>query len=171
MPFEENSKRTMIEKRAKTKRGRKPNAKVAAKSQPCTEVPPAPEILNGDAREYWDRHAPQLVASNILTPLLVDSFAMCCQQYAEYQRWHRWLSEDASRYFYTTESGYEQITPAVNLRDKAMASWYRLACKFGLTADALAKMRKHGGIGATKKAPAVIEFARKKREHEEDASE
>lgn len=159
----------MIEKRTRVKRGRKPNPKVAVKSEPCTEVPPAPAILEGLAREYWDRHAPQLVASNILTPLLVDSFAMCCQQYAEYQRWHAWLSEDPSRYTYTTESGYEQVTPYVNLRDKAMSAWYRLACKFGLTADALAKMRKHGGIGAaTKKAPAVIEFAQKKKAHDEE---
>jgi hypothetical protein len=68
-----------------------------------------------------------------------------------------------------TQSGYEQVTPQVNLRDKAMASWYRLACKFGLTAEALAKMRKHGGISAgVKKAPAVLEFAQQKKSHEEE---
>ena len=158
----------MIERRTQVKRGRKPNPKIAVKSEPCTEVPPAPSILSGLAREYWDRHAPQLVASNILTPLLVDSFAMCCQQYAEYQRWHNWLDADPSRYTYMTESGYEQVTPAVNLRKDAMRSWYTLASKFGLTADALAKMRKHGGIGSVKKAPAVLEFAQRKKAHDEE---
>jgi P27 family predicted phage terminase small subunit len=169
MPLEEDGAGTMIERRSKVKRGRKANSKVAVKSEPCTEVPPAPEILQGMAREYWDRHAPKLVASNILTPLLVDSFAMCCQQYDEYQHWHAYLREDPSRYTYMTQSGYEQVTPQVNLRDKAMTSWYRLACKFGLTAEALARMRKHGGISSGgKKAPAVLEFAQQKKAHEEE---
>lgn len=156
-------------KRTMTKRGRKPNPKVSVKSEPFTEVPKAPEILRGLAKEYWERHAPQLVASNILTPLLVDSFAMCCQQYAEYQRWHAFLDEDPRKYTYMTESGYEQISPYVSLRDRAMASWYRLASKFGLTADALAKMRKHGGISGSsgKKLPAALEFAKSKNDSEE----
>lgn len=154
------------------KRGRKPNPKALVKSEPFSEVPSAPANLTGLAREYWERHAPQLVASNILTPLLVDSFAMCCQLYAEYQFWHAWLSEDPDRCFQTTESGYRNVSPEVTVRDRAMGSWYRLASKFGLTADALAKMRKHGGISGSsgKKLPPALEFARSKKDSEEEVT-
>jgi P27 family predicted phage terminase small subunit len=148
------------------KRGRKPKA-ASVSAPPLTEIPNPPIHLVDAASDYWKQLAPQLIEARILTQMHLESFAILCEQYAEYQELNRWISEDPERRFFTTDNGYMQETPQVRMRDKALATLQKLWPKFGLTPFALAQMRKHGGVSAGKQ-PVVIEFARKKYADEEE---
>ena len=142
------------------KRGRKPKEQV--KLQPLTEVPEPPDYLGETAQEYWRIIAPQLVSANILTALHLQSFAILCETYEEYRTLSAWLREDPSRMtFKAKDSGYEQESPQVRIRDRANANLQKLWLKFGLTPMALAQMRKHGGL-ANREAPKIRQFASRK---------
>ncbi|QDV24402.1 phage terminase small subunit P27 family [Aureliella helgolandensis] len=149
---------------AKTRRGRKP--KTEAKSEPLAEVPEPPEDLGPYARNYWERLAPQLVELGILTPLHTDTFRVLCETWQEYRTLSQWLEADPSRMTFTTNSGYEQVTPQVTQRDKANANLQKLWAKFGLTPNALAQLGKHGGVKARGVSP-LTQFAQKKYANEE----
>lgn len=156
----------------RTKRGRKPGddlslepkRRKSVKSEPLTEVPQPPDYLGEHAKKYWCDHAEQLVKSNLLTKLHIDTFAVLCETWQEYRVHADYLAEDPNRCFFVTENGYQQETPQVRMRDKALANLAKLWMKFGLTPHALATMRKHGGISSGAKLPSVMEFAKKKYE-------
>lgn len=150
MPRQQNSQRISSERR------------VGQRSQPIVEVPsPEPHQLNEEATAYWNAIAPQLVAANILTPLHVDTFAALCRTYGEYILLSRWLDEDPGRYTFTMgDNNYQQISPQVTQRDKALAVLQKLWPMFGLHPKSLAEMRKHGGIAGGGKD--LTEFAKGK---------
>lgn len=133
-----------------TKRGRKPKERV--KLEPLTEVPSFEGFgLCEVAKSYWMSMAPQLIAANILTELHVATFAELCRYYAEHRKLSEWLAEDPNRMVSVTKNGYESESPRLRMRDKAFLTVQRLWPKFGLHPESLAKMRKHGGIGAPPK--------------------
>jgi P27 family predicted phage terminase small subunit len=153
-----------------TKRGRKPADGPAPRgmqrpsrveSQPLSEVPDPPEHLGEHGKQYWTDHAPKLIEAKILTPLHLESFTLLCEQYHRYRRLSKWLDEDPDREVFTTENGYQQETPQVRMRDKALAALYSLWPKFGMTPFALAQMRKHGGV-AGRSLPSIVNFAKRK---------
>lgn len=142
---------------------RKPTAAELTRSQPLSNVPSADGYhLDHYAIEYWNKLAPQLVEANLLTPLHLDTFAALCRTYSEYLRLCIYLEEDEDRAtFIVSESGYEQTSPQVTQRDKALANLQKLWPKFGLHPHSLGQMRKHGGLG-TNSAKSLVEFAKSK---------
>ena len=157
-----------------TKRGRKPAIPRVkglrppkVESQPLTSVPDPPPHLGMYGVQYWNEHAPKLIEAQILTPLHLESFVLLCEQYHRYRRLSAWLEEDPGREIFITENGYQQETPQVRMRDKALAALYALWPKFGMTPFALAQMRKHGGVAAGK-LPTIVKFAQRKYADQED---
>lgn len=144
---------------AKTKRGRKPKEPDKT-SEPITEVPEPPEDMGDYGKNYWRSLAPQLIELGILTPLHLQTFRVLCECWQEYRRLSVWLDADPGRYYFETESGYQQESPQVRLRDKALASLQKLWLKFGLTPHALTQLGKHGG--GKRALPKISAFAKKK---------
>lgn len=147
----------------RAKRGRKKTEPKEAGSDPIKDVPEPPEDLGEYGKNYWRVLAPQLIELNILTPLHMQTFRVLCEQWQEYRRLSVWLDADPSRMTFTTNSGYEQETPQVRQRDKALASLQKLWLKFGLTPHALAQLGKHGGV-CNQQLPTIKQFAKKKYE-------
>ena len=69
---------------SESKRGRN-----TLRRSPARDAEPAgptiPAFIQGNpmAMEFWDRHAPALVAARRLTGLQADTFAVVCEQFAE----------------------------------------------------------------------------------------
>lgn len=142
-----------------TKRGRKPQPRAIAKIKPLDEVPDMPSFLSGEAASYWSRHAPLLVENGSLTPLLVDSFAMCCLQWGIY----------LYKYAKIQSGNSEDVAQDSKDAKSALASWIVLSRQFGLTTDSANKIRKaSGGATAQRKLPAALEFAAKKQDFEDE---
>ena len=133
------------------------------KSQPLTTVPEPPEELGDEGKKYWRSILPQLIELGIMTPLHMESFRVLCEQWQMYRMLTKWLDEDPSRLYFTTDNGYQQETPQVRLREKALAALKSLWMKFGLTPHGLVALGKHGGAGG-KQVSAIEQFAKKKYE-------
>jgi P27 family predicted phage terminase small subunit len=133
------------------------------KSEPLRQVPEPPAELGPHGKNYWNSLAPQLIDLGILTPLHLESFRVLCEQWQMYRALTDWLDADPTRLFFTTDNGYQQETPQVRLREKALAALKSLWMKFGLTPHGLAALGKHGGV-AKKQMPAIADFAKRKYE-------
>lgn len=140
---------------------KKPPSKGAPKSEPLSQVPEPPDSLGEEGKAYWRSLAPQLIELSILTPLHLQSFQVLCEQWQMYRELTKWLNEDPTRLYFTTATGYEQESPQVRLREKALASLRNLWMKFGLTPHGLVALGKHGG---KKTLSAIEEFAKRKYE-------
>ena len=102
------------------------------------EVPECPRFLTPLARAEYNRIAPLLVTSGLLTQL--DAAALAA--YA--QAWGEWVTTDAElkrrqqkqktdALIDVTPSGYKQIAALVMVRDRAIDRCIRFAKEFGLT--------------------------------------
>ncbi len=142
---------------------RVPSSAELTRSKPLSNVPsPDGYHLDEFGREYWLKLAPQLFEANLLTALHLDTFAALCRTYSEYLKLSIWLEEDAARgTFAMGDNGYEQTSPQVTQRDKALANLQKLWPKFGLHPHSLGQMRKHGGLG-TGSAKSLLDFAKSK---------
>lgn len=69
---------------SESKRGRNTLHRRAGKTASADTVT-APAFITGNptAMEFWNRHAPALVAARRLTPLQADTLAVVCEQFAE----------------------------------------------------------------------------------------
>lgn len=102
------------------------------------EIPECPRFLTPVAKAEYDRIAPLLVASGLLTKL--DSAVLAA--YA--QSWGEWVTTDTEikrrqktqktdALIDVTPSGYKQIAALVQVRDRAIDRCIRFAKEFGLT--------------------------------------
>lgn len=62
---------------------------------------------------------------------------------------------------FETDKSYQQETPLVRQRDKALPTLKKLWLKFGLTPHSLAQLGKHGGVRSGQ-LPKITEFVKKK---------
>ena len=90
-----------------------------------------PSWFNRYAREEWRRLLPLLATRQLLTDADRSTFEMLCTAYGEW----RWADLDIRKHgrTFSTESGYEQVRPAVTIRDKAKAEYVRIGAAFGLS--------------------------------------
>lgn len=144
----------------RAKRGRKPKTPPKT-SEPLADVPEPPAGLGEYGENYWRSVAPQLIELNILTPLHLETFRVLCEQWQQYRALSVWLEADPTRMTFEMPSGYQQETPQVRQRDKALASLQKLWLKFGLTPHALTQLGKHGGVKGSR-LPKISEFAKRK---------
>jgi len=69
---------------SESRRGRNTLRRPAGKTAPADAVTPPAFILgNATAMEFWERHAPALVAARRLTGLQADTLAVICEQFSE----------------------------------------------------------------------------------------
>jgi len=162
-------------KRAKAKRPTRKKAttaKAAAipelQAEPLTEPPAAPDRLGTHGLGYWRRIAPLLVELRLLTALHLDTLEILCHWYDVFMVKHVALSKNPSLETFETDSGYQQKTPAAAMRDKAYEHWTKLLPRFGLTPEALKKLKRlkepAAGSGRSSGPPAdpVAAFAASK---------
>jgi P27 family predicted phage terminase small subunit len=106
-------------------------------------VPVAPDWLEPEAREVWDRVAPSLDRLDLLKPDDRENFAAYCMA------WSRFVAASKTHIregmFLKHKNGVPFTNPAVREAEQAAAQLLRLAQQFGLTPAAeinLAKPRK-----------------------------
>lgn len=91
----------------------------------------APEWLDELSREFWDRHAPELVKLGLLTELDVAEFAAACQQHALYSR----LVARILR------APFGKMAKELSTRqDRALANRDRILARFGFDPASRSKM-------------------------------
>jgi len=106
----------------------------------------APAYLKGDARREWQRVAPALVVSGVLTQADVSSFAAYCTAYGRWRTAEKAIAEMAKRDKLTqglmikTTNGNAIQNPLIGTSNKAMADMMRYAAEFGLTASARSRI-------------------------------
>lgn len=150
---------------AKKRRGRETQQKTD-KPKAKFKAPAPPADLGRYGKEYWRYHAQLLADLEILTPLHLRTFRVLCDQWQTYRRLTVWLEADPGRLTFTTENGYEQETPQVRLRDKALDQMQKLWLKFGLTPHALATLNKQRGNKGGPLSSEIERFAKEKYEDE-----
>lgn len=117
---------------SESKRGRNTLRRSPAKgAEPGGVTIPAFIAANATAREFWDRHAPALVANRRLSGLQADTFAVVCEQFAEVRQ----LTEAVQAEGLTIDTPRgRQANPALRALRDARRDLLAAARGFGLDA-------------------------------------
>lgn len=99
--------------------------------EPEQEAPNCPTWLKREAKREWRRITPQLEDLGLLTGIDRSALAAYCQAYHEW--WEMESDIDENGYYMVTSSGYEQIRPAVTIRNKALNRMHKFLREFGLS--------------------------------------
>lgn len=102
------------------------------------EIPECPRFLTTLARAEYNRIAPLLVTSGLLTQLDSAALAAYCQAWGEWittdtELKRRQQTQKTDALIDVTPSGYKQIAALVQVRDRAIDRCIRFAKEFGLT--------------------------------------
>lgn len=117
------------------------------KFQPSPETPP--DWLLGAGRELWQRLAPQLIATGVLTDVDRDLFASGCERWGVYHE----ASKQVESLVIITPSNGAVANPLLAIAKSALADAMAVFREFGIGASSRSKVK------AT--APAEVdEFAR-----------
>lgn len=111
-------------------------------SRPIVEVyPPAAVLEDEAALEFWEGHAPTLVADGRLRPEQAEAFAILCHLFSDMRSLAARIAKDGI----IIETARTVIPhPAVKLRREARRDFVSLCRDFGLTAASEARI-PHGG--------------------------
>lgn len=97
-----------------------------------------PYVLKGreftDARKVWDRIAPELIKSNIMTPTDFEAFGRYCVHVADWAELSKTIKREGRTQTVKTTSGDEMVRmhPAVKARELAEKRMIDLEDRFGL---------------------------------------
>jgi P27 family predicted phage terminase small subunit len=121
-----------------SKRGRNTlrRQSVTADAEPAVAIP---AFIQGNplAAEFWNRHAPALVAARRLTPLQADTLAVVCEQFAEVRQ----LTEIVAAEGLTIDTPRgSRANPKVRLLRDARRDLLASARGFGLDAASDARL-------------------------------
>jgi P27 family predicted phage terminase small subunit len=113
---------------------------------PEREIAP-PEDISPDARQVWDRLAPSLIASGVLTAWDVDAFWMACEALARYRQATRLVNGSA-----LLVQGPNGLTknPALVVQREAEASFAHYGARFGLTPSDRSQLKIDPAGGGSK---------------------
>jgi len=90
-----------------------------------------PDFLTAEARQEWDRLAPELEAIGLLTVADRGIFAGYCQAWADYLRLTVQLNDMAS-WVWESEKGYRQAVPELAMRKEAWTRAVQAGSRLGL---------------------------------------
>jgi P27 family predicted phage terminase small subunit len=96
---------------------------------PEGEITP-PEELSDDARKVWDRLAPGLIGTGVLTAWDVDAFRITCEALARYHQATKLVN--GSALLVQGPSGF-QPNPALKVQRDAEVTFAQYGARFGLT--------------------------------------
>lgn len=97
-----------------------------------------PYVLKGreftDARKVWERIAPELIRSNIMTPTDFEAFGRYCVHVADWAELSKTIKREGRTQTVKTTSGDEMVRmhPAVKARELAEKRMIDLEDRFGL---------------------------------------
>ena len=103
--------------------------------------PPAYLQLSEPAAEFWRRHSPELIRTQMLTTIDAPAFGEMCECYAMLQESRRILARDGQ---ITQGQRGPQRHPALLAYSVALNGFHALASRFGFTPDARMRL---AGIG------------------------
>jgi P27 family predicted phage terminase small subunit len=118
-----------------------------AEPKPTAKIPSCPKTLTGEARKEWRRVTKELAQLGLLTAIDRAVLALYCQAwgrwvYAEEQleKLRTWAGRDGEEpelpppgWTFTTDKGYEGVTPWLSIANKAASEVRKLAAEFGMT--------------------------------------
>jgi len=117
--------------------GKRPLPEKEAKIPPS--IPKPPKFLSGEAIVEWDRMCIELYNLGLLTFVDMAALGAYCQAYG------RWADAEtqlnASTLIIETTNGNLIQNPLVGIANKAMLNVVKLACEFGMTPAARAKVQ------------------------------
>lgn len=108
--------------------------------RPDVAIPDAPDTLNADAREEWDRITPHLAKLGLISEIDRAALTAYCMAWADLQ-WatRRIAAHDAEDpngergRIWDTPSGYKQISVAMQIRNRAMEQCKSFLAEFGMS--------------------------------------
>lgn len=145
VPTKRAARKTAKKKAAPRKRKKKTvgaNSAGLPLAEPLTVAPDPPDRLGSYGADYWRRIAPDLVHLRLLTALHLDTLEVLCHWFQVFMQKHLALQDNPALETFETDSGYQQKTPAAAMRDKAYEHWTKLLPRFGLTPEALKKLKR-----------------------------
>lgn len=111
--------------------GRRPDPLYVVRSAPAPIGPKMPPHLSPAARAFWRRHAPDLVARGVLTPIDGPAFAILADAFARWSTLTHQLNETGA--LIPDDRGGVRTNPLVMLTKAAADTYLRYALEFGLT--------------------------------------
>lgn len=125
-------------------RGRKPGLESIQKSMaalPYDGPPPdCPEWLDDDARTEWNRVAPELIRTGVLTPADGMLLASYCQAYSQWKLAEMEVRE--AGLMVNGPHGTRVLNPAARHSVKLLSEVRRAAAEFGFTPASRARVTK-----------------------------
>lgn len=116
-------------KRLEGNPGKRPRNSRAPKADPA--LPEPPEFLSATAKEQWERIAPLLFASKVLTRLDDAALAALCTAFA------RWVEAETSLREHglvvKSPNGFPIQNPYLSIANTAMRQMKELLAEFGMT--------------------------------------
>lgn len=121
--------------------------------QPDLSIPDCPDWLLPEAKEEWERVAPQLNKLGLLTQLDRTALAAYCQSYAKWAEAERWLKEHGPVYPILNEDGsvrYLQQAPQVGIANQCLKQIRAFCSEFGLSPASRCRIELPSGKGEDK---------------------
>lgn len=97
-----------------------------------------PEGLTDLAIAEWNRIAPELHKTKLLTVADMAALAAYCQSWADWMEARDHIDSDGMTK--VSEKGYLYQSPWVGIANKAMSNFLRIAAEFGLTPSARSRL-------------------------------
>jgi P27 family predicted phage terminase small subunit len=120
---------------------------------PRKMMPEPPDVLSADARDEWNRVAPELYRVGLLTSLDRSALAAYCQVYGRWVQAERGIAKGGL--LSETTKGNLIQNPLVGIANKAASDMVRYAAEFGMTPSARVRVgavgRPSAGIDAAEK--------------------
>jgi len=110
---------------------------------PDPAMPECPDWLMDDAKEEWERVAPELNRLGLLTKVDRTALAGYCQSYAKWKQADEWIKENGTVYAIRGSDGgvkYLQQAPQVSIANQCLKQIRAFCAEFGLTPAARARM-------------------------------
>lgn len=125
-----------------------------AEAVPTAGVVVPTDELVGDAREVWDRLAPDLIAKGVLTLWDGDAFTVYCRTVATYREASRQLAENGLTA--RGAAGGVIKAPEWQIMRDAIGVMVSIGGRFGLTPSDRAQLKVGGGDDASKGAERLL---------------
>jgi P27 family predicted phage terminase small subunit len=110
--------------------------------QPDPSQPDCPEWLSDDAKEEWDRVAPQLNRLGLLTQIDRTALAAYCQSYAKWKHAEEFINQHGTTYRTVKEDDaghkyiYSQQHAEVGIANQCLKQIRAFCTEFGMTPSA-----------------------------------
>ena len=121
-----------------------PGKRALPKNEPRPELgaPDMPEWLPEDAKDEWQRVAPELSRLGLLARIDGTSLAAYCEAFSRWKQAVEIMARDGVTF--VTSAGYVAQHPAVGIANKAMAEMLKFGREFGLTPSSRGRMSLPG---------------------------